>query len=112
LRRQLACDGVDLSAVVATDALTTLAMVQVDCAGVARYRFTSVRRPVLTVEEASAALSAESTRFIWERSVWSWNPVRRRSRRFSATSTTARSSPSIRIVGRQRTPMARGTAAG
>ena len=60
LRRQLACDGVDLSAAVATDALTTLAMAQVDSAGVARYRFyereTSARG--LTVEEARAALPA------------------------------------------------------
>jgi fructokinase len=58
LRRQLACDGVDLSGVVATEALTTLAMAQVDRAGVARYRFYAreTSAPGLTVEEARAAL--------------------------------------------------------
>ncbi len=60
LRQQLACDGVDLSAAVATDALTTLAMAQVDSAGVARYRFYERETSAsgLTVEEARAALPA------------------------------------------------------
>jgi fructokinase len=58
LRRQRASDGVGLGAVVATDALTTLALAQVDSAGVARYRFYDVgtSAPGLTLEEAKAAL--------------------------------------------------------
>ena len=60
MRQQLACDGVDLSAAVATDALTTLAMAQVDNAGVARYRFYERETSAsgLTIEEARAALPA------------------------------------------------------
>ena len=60
LRQQLARDGVDLSAAVATDALTTLAMAQVDSAGVARYRFYERETSAsgLTIEEARAALPA------------------------------------------------------
>src|SRR3954452_14990229 len=51
-------DGVGLGAVVATDALTTLALAQVDSAGVAQYRFYDVGTSAagLTLEEATAAL--------------------------------------------------------
>ena len=58
LRRELASDGVGLGAVVATDALTTLAMAQVDSAGVAQYRFYEIGTSAagLTLEEATAAL--------------------------------------------------------
>jgi len=58
LRGELEGDGVGLGAIVATDALTTLAMAQVDSAGVARYRFYDVGTSAvgLTLEEATAAL--------------------------------------------------------
>ena len=58
LRGGLEGDGVGLGAVIATDALTTLALAQVDAAGVARYRFYDVGTSAvgLTLEEATAAL--------------------------------------------------------
>jgi fructokinase len=58
LRAQLAADGVNLGTVVATDAPTTLALAQVDAAGVASYRFydTGTSAPGLTLEAAVAAL--------------------------------------------------------
>jgi len=58
LRGELEGDGVGLGAVVATDALTTLALAQFDGAGVARYRFydTGTSAVGLTLEEATAAL--------------------------------------------------------
>jgi fructokinase len=60
LRRQLEQDGVNLDAAVQTDALTTLAMAQVDGGGVARYRFydRETSAPGLTIEEAAAVLPA------------------------------------------------------
>src|SRR4051812_9002262 len=75
LRYQLADDGVDLGAVVATDTSTTLALAQVDGAGVARYRFYDVGTSAvgLTFEEATAALPARISTFyvgtlglVWE----------------------------------------------
>jgi fructokinase len=58
LRRELEADGVGLDAVVATDELTTLALAQVDSAGVARYRFYDAETSAagLTLQEATAAL--------------------------------------------------------
>jgi fructokinase len=65
LRRRLESDGVDLSAVVATDSLTTLAMAQVDGDGVARYRFYDRETSAsgLTVDEARAVLPARIDSF-------------------------------------------------
>jgi len=61
LRGELEADGVRMDAVVATDALTTLAMAQVDAAGIARYRFydAGTSAPGLTFEEAMAALPTQ-----------------------------------------------------
>ena len=58
LRSQLEADGVGMEAVVATDAPTTLALAELDHAGVARYHFYEVgtSAPGLTLEEATAAL--------------------------------------------------------
>jgi fructokinase len=58
LRRELELDGVGMQAVVATDAPTTLALVEVDADGIARYRFynAGTSAPGLTLEEATAAL--------------------------------------------------------
>ena len=58
LRRELEADGVRMDAVVATDAPTTLALAELDDAGVAHYRFYAVgtSAPALTLEEATAAL--------------------------------------------------------
>lgn len=58
LRRELEDDGVGVDAIVATDAPTTLALVELDASGSAAYRFyvagTSV--PGLTLEAATAVL--------------------------------------------------------
>jgi len=58
LRNQLQADGVGMEAVVTTDAPTTLALAELDHAGVARYHFYDVgtSAPGLTLEEATAAL--------------------------------------------------------
>jgi fructokinase len=58
LRRELAEDGVSLDAVISTDAPTTLALVELDDAGVARYRFyvEGTSAVGLTLPEATAAL--------------------------------------------------------
>jgi fructokinase len=58
LRRELEADGVALDAVVPTDAPTTLALAELDGAGVARYRFYAdgTSAPGLTLAEATAAL--------------------------------------------------------
>ena len=75
LRGELEADGVGLGAIVATDALTTLALAQVDGAGVARYRFYDVGTSAvgLTLEEATAALPERISGFyvgtlglVWE----------------------------------------------
>jgi fructokinase len=61
MRAQLAEDGVDLGAVVATDDPTTLALAEVDRDGVARYRFyeRGTSAPGLTPEAALAALPGD-----------------------------------------------------
>ncbi len=58
LRSELAADGVGMEAVVATDAPTTLALAELDDAGVARYRFyeAGTSAPGLTLEAAVEAL--------------------------------------------------------
>ena len=58
LRRQLEADGVGIETVVATDAPTTLALVELDTARHATYRFyaAGTSAPGLTLEAASAAL--------------------------------------------------------
>lgn len=58
LRRELEADGVGTDAIVATDALTTLALAEVDDAGMARYHFydAATSAPGLTLEAATAAL--------------------------------------------------------
>jgi len=58
LRRELEADGVDLDSVVATDAPTTLALVELDAHGAARYRFydQGTAAPGLTEADALAAL--------------------------------------------------------
>jgi fructokinase len=58
LRRELAADGVGQNGIVSTDAPTTLAMADVDGAGIARYRFYDVATsaPGLTLAEATGAL--------------------------------------------------------
>ena len=60
LRRELEVDGVGMESVVATDAPTTLALAELDGAGVARYRFyaAGTSAPGLTPEAAAAALPA------------------------------------------------------
>jgi fructokinase len=58
LRRELAADGVELDAVVPTDAPTTLALAEIAESGVASYRFytTATSAPGLTSAVASAVL--------------------------------------------------------
>jgi fructokinase len=58
LRRELEADGVGMNSVVATDAPTTLALVELDEAGHAVYRFyaAGTSAPGLTLEAASGAL--------------------------------------------------------
>jgi fructokinase len=58
LREELASDGVGLDAAVATDAPTTLALAELDGAGVARYRFyeSGTSAPGLSAGEAGNAL--------------------------------------------------------
>jgi fructokinase len=65
LRRQLDRDGVRLEAIVDTDALTTLAMAEIDAAGIARYRFYEhgTSAPGLTFEEATAAMPTRTETF-------------------------------------------------
>jgi fructokinase len=65
LRRRLERDGVNLSAVVATDSLTTLAMAQIDGDGVASYRFYDRETSAsgLTVDEARDVLPARIDTF-------------------------------------------------
>ena len=60
LEAQLAEDGVGLDSVVRTDEPTTLALAEVDAAGVARYRFYAggTAAPGLTADAALAALPA------------------------------------------------------
>jgi fructokinase len=58
LRRELEADGVRTETVVATDAPTTLALVELDASGRAAYRFyaAGTSAPGLTLEAATAAL--------------------------------------------------------
>lgn len=58
LRRELEADGVRTDSIVATDALTTLALAEIDGAGRARYHFydAATSAPGLTLEAATAAL--------------------------------------------------------
>jgi len=58
LRAELSADGVIADGLVATDAPTTLALAELDDAGVARYRFYAdgTSAPGLTLEEATRAL--------------------------------------------------------
>jgi fructokinase len=58
LRAELCADGVIADGLVATDAPTTLALAELDDAGVARYRFYAdgTSAPGLTLEEATRAL--------------------------------------------------------
>jgi fructokinase len=58
LRDELADDGVGLDALISTDAPTTLALVELDDAGVAQYRFYAegTSAPGLELDEATAAL--------------------------------------------------------
>src|SRR3712207_256934 len=57
LRRELEDDGVALGTVIGTDAPTTLALAQLDEAGVAQYRFyaSGTSAPGLTLQAAAAA---------------------------------------------------------
>ena len=65
LRSQLEDDGVKLDAIVDTDAPTTLALAEVNAAGVAGYRFYEhgTSAPGLTLEEATAVLPARVDTF-------------------------------------------------
>jgi fructokinase len=65
LRTELEADGVRMDAVVPTDAPTTLALAELDDAGVAHYHFYSVgtSAPGLTLEEATAALPPRISTF-------------------------------------------------
>jgi fructokinase len=58
LRRELEADGVGTGTVVATDAPTTLALVEIDASGVAAYRFyaAATSAPGLALEAATALL--------------------------------------------------------
>jgi len=58
LRAELVADGVGMDAVVPTDALTTLALAEIDAEGGARYRFydAGTSAPGLTLAEATAVL--------------------------------------------------------
>jgi fructokinase len=61
LRRELEADGVGTATVVATDAPTTLALVEVDASGGATYRFyaAATSAPGLSLEAAAAVLPPE-----------------------------------------------------
>jgi fructokinase len=61
LRRELEADGVGMNSVVATDAPTTLALVELDDAGHALYRFyaAGTSAPGLTLEAASGVLPGQ-----------------------------------------------------
>ncbi len=65
LREQLRADGVALDAAVATTAPTTLALAQLDAAGVATYRFyeAGTSAPGLTLAAATAALPSRIATF-------------------------------------------------
>jgi fructokinase len=65
LRRELEADGVATAAVVATDAPTTLALVEIDPSGSATYRFYAAQTsaPGLTLEAAAAVLPARIDTF-------------------------------------------------
>ena len=58
LRRELTADGVGIDTVVATDAPTTLALVELDASGHADYRFYAegTSAPGLTIDDATAVL--------------------------------------------------------
>jgi fructokinase len=65
LRAQLRADGVRLDAAITTSAPTTLALAQIDVAGVASYRFyeRGTSAPGLTPADATAALPGEIATF-------------------------------------------------
>ena len=101
LRAELEADGVSLDGVVATDAPTTLALAELDDAGVATYRFyaAATSAPGLTAQDARAALPDGSGSSTSARSGSCSSRWPRRSRRSSAGWATTRSSRWTRTAG-------------
>jgi sugar/nucleoside kinase (ribokinase family) len=115
LRDELEADGVSLGNVVETDAPTTLALAELDAAGIARYRFyeRGTSAPGLTLAAAEAALPEQVGVFYmsvrWGSCSSRW---RRRSRRSRPRWATTRSSRWTRTAARPRSRIRPTTAAG